>query len=89
MKIKDIAAIIENKFPKRFAMDRDNVGLIVGDENSHVSRVLVCCDVDEYVAREAVEKNVQLRLADITTKADLSTIIGLRKKYSSLVKMTF
>ena len=60
MKIKDIAAIIENKFPKRFAMDRDNVGLIVGDENSHVSRVLVCCDVDEYVAREAVEKNVQL-----------------------------
>lgn len=60
MKIKDIATVIENKFPKRFAMERDNVGLIVGDENSDVKRVLVCCDVDEYVAKEAVDKGAQL-----------------------------
>ena len=60
MKIKEIADIIENKFPKRYAMDRDNVGLLVGDENSDVTRVLVCCDVDEYVAKEAVEKGVQM-----------------------------
>lgn len=60
MLIKDIANIIENKFPKRFAMERDNVGLIVGDENNQVNRVLVCCDVDEYVAKEAVEKGAQL-----------------------------
>ena len=60
MRIKDIAKIIEDSFPKRYAMERDNVGLLVGDENSDVTRVLVCCDVDEYVAREAVEKGVQL-----------------------------
>ncbi len=60
MKIKDIEAVIENKFPKRYAMDADNVGLIVGDGNSQVTRVLVCCDVDEYVAKEAVDRGVQL-----------------------------
>ena len=53
MKIKDIANLIENKFPQYYAMDGDNVGLLVGDENTEVSKILVCCDVDEYVADEA------------------------------------
>ncbi|MBQ7901757.1 MAG: Nif3-like dinuclear metal center hexameric protein, partial [Clostridia bacterium] len=41
MKIKDIAQIIEGRFPKHYAMERDNVGLLVGDENSEISKVLV------------------------------------------------
>ena len=60
MKIKDIAEFIESRFPRCYAMERDNVGLIVGDENTAATKVLVCCDVDEYVAREAVELGVQL-----------------------------
>lgn len=53
MKVKDIARCIEKEFPLFFAMDSDNVGLIVGDENKEVNKILVCCDVDEYVAKEA------------------------------------
>ena len=60
MKIKDIAQIIESQFPKRYAMERDNVGLLVGDENTEVEKVLVCCDVDEYVAKEAIETGADM-----------------------------
>lgn len=60
MKLKDIAECIEQSFPKSFAMERDNVGLLVGDENKDVSKVLVCCDVDEFVAQEAVHKGVDM-----------------------------
>lgn len=60
MKIKDIAKIIENKFPLYFAMERDNVGLLVGDDNTDITKILVCCDVDEYVADEA--KNIGANL---------------------------
>ena len=60
MKIRDIANIIENKFPLYFAMDGDNVGLLVGDENTEVTKILVCCDVDEYVADEAASIGANL-----------------------------
>ena len=60
MIIKDVAKLIENKFPLCFAMERDNVGLLVGDENTEVTKILVCCDVDEYVADEA--KNIGANL---------------------------
>lgn len=55
MKVKDIAACIEKEFPLFFAMERDNVGLLTGDADKEVSKVLVCCDVDEYVAAEAAD----------------------------------
>ncbi|MBQ8526285.1 MAG: Nif3-like dinuclear metal center hexameric protein [Clostridia bacterium] len=60
MKLREIAECIEKSFPKFFAMDRDNVGLIVGDENKDVNKILVCCDVDEYVAKEAADKGVDM-----------------------------
>lgn len=60
MKVKDIAQCIEKVFPLSFAFDMDNVGLLVGDENKEVSKVLVCCDVDEYVAKEAADMGADL-----------------------------
>ena len=60
MKIKNIAKLIEDKFPTHYAMDGDNVGLIVGDENTEVSKILVCCDVDEFVVDEATQVNANL-----------------------------
>lgn len=50
-----IAKTIEKFAPPDFAMDRDNVGLLVGDKNKEINKILVCCDVDEYVAKEAVQ----------------------------------
>ena len=60
MKIKDIAKLIESKFPEDYAMDGDNVGLLAGDENTEVTKILVCCDVDEYVADEAASVGANL-----------------------------
>lgn len=60
MKVKDIAQFIEKEFPLFFAMDRDNVGLLVGDDSKEVKKILVCCDVDEFVAKEAADMGADL-----------------------------
>ena len=60
MKLKHIADCIEQSFPKFFAMGRDNVGLLVGDDDKEIHKFLVCCDVDEHVVREAVELGVDM-----------------------------
>ena len=63
MKLLDIALKIEKQCPLHFAMERDNVGLLVGDEDKEIKKILVCCDVDEYVAKEAVDLGVDLILS--------------------------
>ncbi len=55
MKIKKIARMIEDKCPLNYAFDRDNVGLIVGDSEREAAKILVTCDVDEFVAQEAAD----------------------------------
>lgn len=41
-------------------MSYDNVGLLVGDPNAQVSKILVCLDVTEAVVDEAIEKKCEL-----------------------------
>lgn len=60
MKVKDIANLIEKKFPTSLAFDRDNVGLIVGDFDADISKILLTCDVDEDVVKEAIEIGANL-----------------------------
>ena len=60
MKLKEIAECIEQSFPKFFAMERDNIGILVGDENKEINKILVCCDVDESVVKEAAQKGADL-----------------------------
>lgn len=60
MKIKDIAACIEEIAPLNYAEDFDNVGLLVGDFNTEVTGVLVTLDTLETVVDEAVENNCNL-----------------------------
>ena len=52
MKIKDIAEIIEKDFPLNIAFDRDNVGLLIGDREEEVKKILLTLDVDEAVVNE-------------------------------------
>lgn len=54
MKIKDIAEIIEKDFPLNLAFDRDNVGLLIGDREEEVKKILLTLDVDEAVVNEAI-----------------------------------
>jgi dinuclear metal center YbgI/SA1388 family protein len=53
MKIKDIIGEIEKIAPPKFAQSWDNTGLLVGDGNSAVKKILLTIDVTQEVVKEA------------------------------------
>ena len=58
--VGDIAAYIEQLAPVKLAEEWDNVGLLVGDADTEVGKVLLALDMDEYVAQEAADIGAQL-----------------------------
>ncbi len=46
--------------PKSLAEDWDNVGLLIGDRNAGVSRVMACLTVTPTSAREAIDRRAEL-----------------------------
>ena len=60
MTINDICKALEELAPLTYAEDFDNVGLLVGDANEEVSKVLITLDTLEEVVDEAVKKNCNL-----------------------------
>lgn len=54
MKVKEILACLEEKFPLVYQESYDNAGLITGDRKADATGVLVCLDVSEAVIDEAV-----------------------------------
>lgn len=58
--VKDIAEAIERIVPKELQEEWDNSGLNVGFEDSEVSGVLTCLEVDKKVVREAKELGCSL-----------------------------
>jgi len=60
MLLKTIAKKIEAKYPLNLAYDWDNVGLLVGDFNMNIDKVLVVLEANEKVIDEAIEKNIDL-----------------------------
>ena len=62
MKLKDIMNVIEKDFPKYLAMDWDNVGLLVGDEEAEIHKVLISLDVTDQTVEQAVRSGADLIL---------------------------
>ena len=60
LKCKDIALAIESLAPKRLAYNWDNVGLLCGDENAPVKKVLLTLDLDIGVVEEAIKEGTQM-----------------------------
>ena len=60
VKNSQIINILESYAPKYMAEDFDNVGLLIGDASREAESVMLCLDVDEFVAEEAVKKGVGL-----------------------------
>jgi dinuclear metal center YbgI/SA1388 family protein len=60
MKIKELLSILEEVAPLSLQEPYDNSGLIVGDPNAVIQKVLVCLDVTEAVVDEAVRNNCGL-----------------------------
>lgn len=61
--LADVIARLEQAYPPNLAEPWDAVGLVCGDPDDSVERVLVCVDVTDAVVDEAVESGAQLVLA--------------------------
>ncbi|MFV7236895.1 Nif3-like dinuclear metal center hexameric protein [Flavobacterium sp. ZB4R12] len=59
-KIKEIISVLEEMAPLAYAEDFDNVGLLVGDQESEATGVLVCHDALENIIDEAIAKKCNL-----------------------------
>lgn len=60
MKLKEIIKIIEAKYPLSLAYDWDNVGLLVGDSNSEVKKIMVSIEANDKLVDEAIKNKVDL-----------------------------
>ncbi len=60
VKVKDIISEIEKIAPQSLAEDFDNVGLLLGDCEAEVKKVLLCLDADEFTATEASMKGADM-----------------------------
>lgn len=60
MTIRDITDYIEELAPLKYAEDFDNVGLLIGNNTTEVTGVLVTLDTLENVVDEAIEKKCNL-----------------------------
>ena len=60
MKIKEIISVLEEMAPLAYAEDFDNVGLLVGNQESEATGILVCHDALENIIDEAITKNCNM-----------------------------
>ncbi len=54
LRVKWLKEIMEEQAPKNLALEYDNVGLLVGDTEKEISKVLVALDLTEAVCDEAI-----------------------------------
>ena len=62
MRVADLVQLLEQRYPTSWAEAWDRVGLVLGEPDAPVSRVLLAVDCDESTAAEAVEVGAQLLL---------------------------
>ena len=60
MRIKDVIDYLERLAPLDLQESYDNAGLIVGDANKEVTKVLISLDCTESVVQEAIDKGCNL-----------------------------
>lgn len=60
MRIKSIFDFLNEKFPVETACDFDNVGLLIGNKNRSVTKVLVALDCTNAAVDEAIKMGAQL-----------------------------
>jgi dinuclear metal center protein, YbgI family len=60
MRLREIIGELETLYHPKIAEDWDNVGLLIGDENRDINKMLFCLDLTEKAVDEAIEKGVDL-----------------------------
>lgn len=60
MKCKEIMDYLEQLSPKRYALNWDNVGLLVGRKEKEVHRLMIALDATKDVVQAAIEQEVDM-----------------------------
>ena len=60
MLCKDVMAVIEGSYARRYAMEWDNVGLLVGRDDKEIERIYVALDAGDEVIAEAARWGADL-----------------------------
>ena len=60
MKLWEIIGELHTIFNPKIAENWDNVGLLLGDENYEIKKILVCLDITKETVEKAVKENVNL-----------------------------
>lgn len=63
VKLTELMDFLDLTAPPHLAEDYDNVGLLIGDKEKEIDRVLITLDVDETVAADACEQQADLVLS--------------------------
>jgi dinuclear metal center YbgI/SA1388 family protein len=63
MIVKDITQLLEDYAPLAYQEDYDNAGLLVGNFNQKINKVLICLDCTEAAIDEAIKENCDLIIA--------------------------
>ena len=60
LRVQNVIRVLEELAPPALAQDWDNVGLLLGDSDAKVARVMTCLSVTPEVAAEAIAERVNL-----------------------------
>lgn len=60
MKVNDVLTFLSNKAPLNLKMDFDNVGLLVGNPDVEVTKILIALDITSEVIEEAISLGANL-----------------------------
>ena len=98
VKLNKILDFLTAFAPLEYAESYDNVGLLVGDKEKEVKKVMITLDIDEVVAKDAYDKQCDLVISHhplifkplkkvVTDNSISKTIISLIKNDISLISM--
>jgi len=62
MKCQEIIEVIEKRYPREYACDWDNVGLLAGDRNREVKKVYIALDATNEVVDAAIAEGADMIL---------------------------
>jgi putative NIF3 family GTP cyclohydrolase 1 type 2 len=60
MKCYEIMECLENLSPKAYALDWDNVGLLVGRKDKRVKKIMIALDATDHVVDLAVDEGMDM-----------------------------
>lgn len=60
MQIKNMISVIEDTYPGSYALDWDNVGLLIGRDDKEISKVYIALDATDQVIAQAVSAEADM-----------------------------